>query len=69
MNQFSKSIFFIGYLSVLTIFKSQVVLFSWSEKDYLKYDLAEFQKLSEINEPIIRDSMDYRFLSDCIFFC
>lgn len=68
MNQFSKYIFFIGYLSVLTIFKSQVVLFSWSEKDYLKYDLAEFQKLSEINEPIIRDSMDYRFLSACIFY-
>ena len=68
MNHFSKYIFFIGYLFMLTIFKSQVVLFIWSEKDYLKYDLAEFQNLSEINEPIIRDSIDYMFLSACIFY-
>ncbi len=68
MNHFSKYSFFIVYLLILSIFKGQVVLYNWSEKDYLKYDLDEFQKLSEINEPIITDSVDHRFLSACIFY-
>ena len=68
MKHIKKYIFLFFYLISLTIINSQVNIFSWSDDDYLKYSLNEFQDLQIINKKIVADSVDYPLFSACIFY-